>query len=69
MTSSSFFFPLPRRFVGPMPGQAFRLELYGEVKADQAVRQAVLKRQLMLEHYPGCDAAQAIKALASKLLG
>jgi flagellar biosynthesis protein FlhG len=58
-----------QRFVGPVPGQSFRLELYGEVKSDQAVRQAVLKRQLMLEHYPGCDAAQAIKALASKLLG
>jgi len=27
-----------------------------------------LKRQLVLEHYPGCDAAQAIKALAAKLL-
>ncbi|RTL17538.1 MAG: MinD/ParA family protein [Burkholderiales bacterium] len=58
-----------QRFVGPQPGQAFRLELMGEVKADPAVRQAVLKRQLMLENYPGCDAAQAIKALASKLLG
>ena len=33
------------------------------------IERAVLKRQLMLEHYPGCDAAQAIKALASKLLG
>ena len=58
-----------QRFVGPAPGHGFRLELFGEVKADPAVRQAVLKRQLMLEHYPGCDAAQAIKALASKLLG
>jgi flagellar biosynthesis protein FlhG len=58
-----------QRFVGPQPGQPFRLDLLGEVRADPAVRQAVLKRQLMLEHYPGCDAAQAIKALASKLLG
>jgi flagellar biosynthesis protein FlhG len=58
-----------QRFIGPMPGQGFKLELLGEVKADQAVRQAVLKRQLVLEHYPGCDAAQAIRALASKLLG
>jgi len=57
-----------QRFVGPTPGQTFRLELLGEVKNDQAVRQAVLKRQLLLEHYPGSDAAQAIKALASKLL-
>lgn len=58
-----------QRFIGPQPGAAFKLELFGEVRSDAAVRQAVLKRQLMLEHYPGCDAAQAIKALASKLLG
>ena len=57
-----------QRFIGPSPGQNFRLELMAEVKADQSVRQAVLKRQLMLEHYPGCDAAQSIKALATKLL-
>lgn len=58
-----------QRFVGAKPGQSFKLELLGEVKSDQAVRQAVLKRQLVLEHYPGSDAAQAIKALANKLLG
>ncbi|MDY0746422.1 MinD/ParA family protein [Paucibacter sp. R3-3] len=58
-----------QRFVGATPGQAFKLELLGEVKADPVVRQAVLKRQLMLEHFPGSDAAQAIKALANKLIG
>ena len=58
-----------QRFVGTAPGQGFKLELLGEVKSDVAVRQAVLKRQLVLEHYPGSDAAQAIKALANKLLG
>jgi flagellar biosynthesis protein FlhG len=58
-----------QRFIGAAPGQNFRLELMGEVKSDLAVRQAVLKRQLMLEHFPGCDAAQAIKALATRLLG
>ena len=57
-----------QRFVGSQPGHPFKLELLGEVKNDQAVRQAVLKRQLVLEHYPGSDAAQAIKALANKLL-
>lgn len=57
------------RFVGPAPGQTFRLDLLGEVKNDLAVRQAVLKRQLLLEHFPGSDAAQAIKALAARLLG
>ncbi len=58
-----------QRFVGMAPGQTFKLDLLGEVKSDPAVKQAVLKRQLVLEHYPGCDAAQAIKALAAKLLG
>ncbi|ALT77574.1 MinD/ParA family protein [Paucibacter sp. KCTC 42545] len=57
-----------QRFVGPKPGQTFKLELMGEVKMDVAVRQAVLKRQLVLEHFPGSDAAQCIKALAAKLL-
>lgn len=57
-----------QRFIGPLPEPGFKLELLGEVRADQSVRQAVLKRQLMLEHYPGCDAARAIKALANKLL-
>jgi flagellar biosynthesis protein FlhG len=58
-----------QRFIGATAAEHFKLELWGEVKSDTAVRQAVLKRQLMLEHYPGCDAAQSIKALASKLLG
>ena len=57
-----------QRFVGSAPGQGFKLELLGEVKADVAVRQAVLKRQLLLENFPGCDAAQSIKALANRLL-
>lgn len=57
-----------QRFVGPTPGQTFKLELLAEVKNDQMVRQAVLKRHLLLEHYPGSDAAQAIRALATKLL-
>ena len=55
-----------QRFVGS--GQAFRLDLLGEVRSDVAVRQAVLKRHLLLEHYPGSDAAQGIKALAARLL-
>lgn len=56
-----------QRFVGA-EGQNFKLDLLGEVKNDQMVRQAVLKRQLLLEHYPGSDAAQGIRALATKIL-
>ncbi|MBV8604325.1 MAG: MinD/ParA family protein [Pelomonas sp.] len=61
-----------QRFVangGGSPTEPFKLELLGEVRADISVRQAVLKRQLLLEHYPGSDAAQAIRALAGRLLG
>lgn len=57
-----------QRFIGPTAGSSFKLELFGEVRSDVAVRQAILKRQLLLEHYPGSDAAQAIKALAARLL-
>jgi len=56
-----------QRFIGGMPGPGFQLHLLGEVRTDPSVRQAVLKRQLLLENYPGSDAAQAIKALALKL--
>ncbi len=56
-----------QRFIGGLPGPGFQLTLLGEVRSDPSVRQAVLKRQLLLEHYPGSDAAQAIKALAAKL--
>ncbi|HEY1091557.1 MAG TPA: MinD/ParA family protein [Burkholderiaceae bacterium] len=57
-----------QRFVGTQPGEVpFKLELMGEVRNDTAVRQAVLKRQLLLEHYPGSDAAQGVKALAQRI--
>jgi flagellar biosynthesis protein FlhG len=58
------------RFVGTRPGgHAFKLDLWGEVASDLSVRQAVLKRQLVMEQYPGSTAAQALKALAQKLSG
>ena len=56
-----------QRFVSSLPGDGFQLNLMGEIKLDTSVRQAVLKRQLLLENFPGSDAAQAIKALAAKL--
>jgi len=58
------------RFIGAKPGgRDFKLELWSEVSNDVTVRQAVLRRQLLIEHYPGCDAAQGLKQLATKLLG
>ena len=58
------------RFVTPMlaPGTlAPRLELVGEVLLDPAVREAVQKRQLLLELMPGCGAAQGIEAIAARI--
>jgi flagellar biosynthesis protein FlhG len=53
---------------GALQGQ-FKLDLWGEIRNDTAVRQAVLKRQLLLELAPGSDAAQGIKALANTVVG
>ena len=59
------------RYVAPMmqdTSQPIRLELLGEIPTDGAVREAVQKRQLLLEAMPGCAAAQGIGMIADKLL-
>jgi flagellar biosynthesis protein FlhG len=58
------------RFVLPaLPaGASLKLELLGEVLSDTAVREAVLRRQLIVEAMPGCPASVAIGALAVRLL-
>ena len=43
------------------------LELIGEVPLDAGVREAVQRRQLLLELLPGSAAARAIEAMASKV--
>ena len=58
------------RFVTPLlpPGSgAPRLDLVGEIPLDPAVREAVKKRQLLLELMPGCAAAQGVEAIAARL--
>ena len=58
------------RFVTPTmadPSVAFRLELVGEIPSDAAVREAVQKRQLLLEMFPGSEAAKGIGAMAMRL--
>ena len=58
------------RFVTPMlpAGEAApKLELIGEVPLDGAVREAVQKRQLLLEALPGAPAARAIEIVAARL--
>ena len=44
------------------------LELLGEVPTDPAVREAVQKRQLLLETLPGAPAALAVAAIAARMV-
>ncbi len=59
------------RYVSPLlsaPAGGLKLDLVGEVPTDPAVREAILKRQLLVESVPGCPAATAIGLLADRLL-
>jgi len=55
------------RFVSPGLDKPVTLDLVGEVPVDAAVRDAVRRRQLVAEAYPGSPAAQALAALAARL--
>jgi flagellar biosynthesis protein FlhG len=55
------------RFVVAKPGEKVRLIHMGDIPADPSVRQAVMKRQLLLQSMPGCPAALAIAQLAAKI--
>lgn len=55
------------RFVVAKPGENVRLVHMGDIPADPSVRQAVMKRQLLMQSMPGCPAALAISQLAAKL--
>ena len=55
------------RFVNPGLDTPVRLEFVGELPVDPAVREAVQRRQLLLELYPGSPAAQAVLALAARV--
>ena len=48
------------RYVSPGLDAPVRLDFLGEVPADAAVREAVIKRQLLLEAMPGTPAAVAV---------
>jgi len=56
------------RFVTPAVGAPLKLDLIGEVPADAAVREAVQRRQLLLDSMPGALASQAVVAVASRLI-
>ena len=55
------------RYVSPGLDAPVKVDYLGDVPADQAVREAIQKRQLLLELYPGSPAAQAVLALAARL--
>jgi flagellar biosynthesis protein FlhG len=56
------------RYVNTGLDSPVRLDLVGEVPADASVREAVQRRQLLLEAMPGAQASQAMVAAASRLL-
>jgi flagellar biosynthesis protein FlhG len=59
------------RYVTPLmkdPTVPLKLELLGEIPIDPAVREAVKKRQLVLEMLPGCAAAKGVGGVADKLM-
>jgi flagellar biosynthesis protein FlhG len=55
------------RFVVTEPGRPIRLIHLGDIPSDPSVRQAVMRRQLLMLSTPGCPAALAIAQLAVKL--
>ena len=55
------------RFVATEPGRPIRLIHVGDIPADPMVRQAVMRRQLLMQSTPGCPAGLAISQLAIKL--
>lgn len=56
-----------QRFVDASLPQPLKLELLGEVRSDTSVRESVRRRLLLMEAYPGSEAAQAIRLLAGKV--
>ncbi|NDY91520.1 MinD/ParA family protein [Ideonella livida] len=55
------------RYVTPGLDGPVRLDFLGEVPADVSVRDAVRRRQLLLECFPGSSAAVAVVAVATRM--
>lgn len=55
------------RYVNPTLDAPLSIELWGEVPLDPAARDAVRKRQLLRDAFPGTPAARAVTALAARL--
>ncbi len=52
---------------GKTSSPAMRLLHLGDIPADAAVRQAVMRRQLLMHTLPGCQASLAVAHIAAKL--
>ena len=57
------------RFVATDPAHPLKLVPLGDIPADTAVRQAIMRRQLLVQSAPGCPASLAISQLAQKIHG
>lgn len=55
------------RFVSVEPGHPVKLVHLGDIPVDPAVRQAIMRRQLLMSTTPGSAAALAISQLAGKV--
>ena len=55
------------RFVSTDTARPVRLLHMGDIPADPAVRQAVMRRQLLMQATPGCPAGMAMSQLAQKI--
>jgi flagellar biosynthesis protein FlhG len=55
------------RFVTTDPAKPVRLLHMGDIPADPSVRQAVMRRQLLMQSQPGCPAALAVSQIAIKI--
>jgi flagellar biosynthesis protein FlhG len=55
------------RFVPGEPGRPVRLVHMGDIPADPAVRQAIMRRQLLMQTTPSCPAGLAMAQLAVKI--
>ncbi len=55
------------RFVTTESGKPLKLLHMGDIPADPSVRQAIMRRQLLMQTMPGCPAALAIAQLAVKI--
>jgi flagellar biosynthesis protein FlhG len=55
------------RFVANAPDRSLRLVHLGDIPVDPEVREAVMRRQLLLLAAPGCPASAAVTQLAGRL--